>query len=302
MEIKGANKQELLSVWETNSLGELCQISAGGDLDKDDFSSYLTNTCFYPIFSNGLEGDGLYGYSAIAKNKANAITITARGTVGFARFRSTKFTPIGRLLVLYPKSFIDAQYLSYFINERVSFVSETTGVPQLTAPQASKYLVSYPPLKEQKAIAEALSDADALITSLEKLLNKKTLIYNTALNELCVHQFEEVCQTKSLGELFEITSSIRVHQKDWKDSGVPFLRTRELVKHHSGRGLNPKIFISEELFGQLNKMNGSPKIGDLLVSGVGTIGIPFEVKSTQKIYFKDANIIWLKNKGLVNGK
>lgn len=230
MEITGVNKHELQLNWETNFLGEICQISAGGDLDKDDFSAYPTDSCFHPIFSNALEDDGLYGYSAVARNKANAVTISARGTIGFARFRPTKFTSIGRLLVLYPKTFIDARYLSYFINDRISFVSETTGVPQLTAPQASKYLVSYPPLKEQQAIAEALSDSDALIASLEKLIEKKSKIQNSLANTLLIGS-ENNSRFKRIDELVAISTGGRNTQDKKPDGAYPFfVRSQQIER------------------------------------------------------------------------
>jgi type I restriction enzyme, S subunit len=72
-----------------------------------------------------------------------------------------------------------------YINNFVDFALESTGVPQLTAPQISKYYVALPPTKaEQEAIAEALSDADALIESLEQLIAKKRYLKQGTMQEL----------------------------------------------------------------------------------------------------------------------
>ena len=44
------------------------------------------------------------------------------------------------------------------------------------------------------------------------------------------------------------------------------------------------------------------KIGDLLVTGVGTIGVPMLINSEEPLYFKDGNIIWFKNENRIDGR
>lgn len=39
-------------------------------------------------------------------------------------------------------------------------------------------------------------------------------------------------------------------------------------------------------------------MGDLLISGVGTIGVPYVVKDKTPFYFKDGNVIWFQDKGV----
>jgi type I restriction enzyme S subunit len=97
-----------------------------------------------------------------------------------------------------------------------------------------------------------------------------------------------------LGAVLEITSSKRVHQADWTDKGIPFYRTRELVALHKGETITP-LFISEDLYRSNCEISGAISSGDLLVTGVGTIGIPYLVKPNDEFYFKDGNVIWLKN-------
>ena len=101
---------------------------------------------------------------------------------------------------------------------------------------------------------------------------------------------------KKLGDLFDITSSKRVFQKDWKNKGVPFFRAREIVKLSKQGYVNNDLFISEEMYEDYKKKYGVPQIGDILITGVGTLGTCYVVKDEKKFYYKDGNIIWLKKR------
>jgi type I restriction enzyme, S subunit len=103
-------------------------------------------------------------------------------------------------------------------------------------------------------------------------------------------------QTKTLGDLFDITSSKRVFEADWKTEGVPFYRAREIVKLAKHGFVENELFISEEMFDRYSTKYGIPAEGDIMVTGVGTLGICYVVNKDDKFYFKDGNIIWLKKK------
>lgn len=97
-----------------------------------------------------------------------------------------------------------------------------------------------------------------------------------------------------LGDHFEITSSKRVFQKDWRSSGVAFYRARELaVLAECGR-VDNELFIDRTMFERYRKEFGAPEPGDIMVTGVGTLGKTYVVKTGDEFYFKDGNIIWLK--------
>ena len=101
---------------------------------------------------------------------------------------------------------------------------------------------------------------------------------------------------------FDVTSSKRVHKGDWLSQGIPFYRTRELVKLSDNGCVDNELFISEKLYNSFVEEYGVPQEGDLLISGVGTIGVPYVINENQKFYFKDGNIIWFKNRGLFHPK
>lgn len=109
-------------------------------------------------------------------------------------------------------------------------------------------------------------------------------------------------QTKKLEDLYEITSSKRVFKSEWKNNGVPFYRAREIVKLAKNGFVKNELFISEEMFEKYSAKYGAPQEGDIMVTGVGTLGICYVVKKDDKFYFKDGNIIWLKRNSDINTK
>ena len=104
-----------------------------------------------------------------------------------------------------------------------------------------------------------------------------------------------------LGDLFTVCSSKRVLQSEWKDSGIPFYRAREIVKLSDNDSVDNELFISEDHYQKLAKEYGVPLSGDLMVSGVGTIGKTYIVKDTDKFYYKDASVLCFQNRtGCIN--
>ena len=101
---------------------------------------------------------------------------------------------------------------------------------------------------------------------------------------------------KKVEDCFTVGSSKRVLQRDWIDEGVPFLRTRELVPLSKNEPFKSEIFISEGLFTKISENYGLPAEGDFLVSGVGTLGVSYQVQPSDRFYFKDGNVLWFKSK------
>ena len=113
--------------WEVRKLGEVFDITAGGDLKKDLYSVTRDDMHRYPIYSNGLFLKGLYGFSSSFDYPGDAITVTARGTIGNAYYRNHRFSAIGRVLVLQPKYEVNGFFASEYINGRVNFNVEKQG-------------------------------------------------------------------------------------------------------------------------------------------------------------------------------
>ncbi|MDE6035329.1 MAG: restriction endonuclease subunit S, partial [Ruminococcus sp.] len=102
-----------------------------------------------------------------------------------------------------------------------------------------------------------------------------------------------------LGNIVNIVSARRVHQSDWKKSGIPFYRAREISSLADNGYVNNELFITQELYDEFSK-NGVPKENDLMITAVGTLGKTYVVKNTDKFYYKDASVISLENYGNIN--
>jgi type I restriction enzyme S subunit len=109
--------------------------------------------------------------------------------------------------------------------------------------------------------------------------------------------------TRKIKEYCEITSSKRIYAADYQEEGVPFFRGKEIVEQFNGiSDFSTKLFISQNKYEEIKNRFGIPKRGDILLTSVGTLGIPFLVTDDDAFYFKDGNITWFKDIHDLNSK
>lgn len=195
---------------------------------------------------------------------------------------------------------------SNIVQEQVRGRSNAT-INQITKKDFQSIMVTVPSEPEQEEIARTLSYFDTYIDDISELIEKKRGIREGALEDLTsghtrLSGFKGDWEIIELGKKCEITSSKRVFEKEWTKSGITFLRTRDIASFHSGEEQNDKLYISEETYKEKIASSGEPKKGDLLVTGVGTIGLPFLIDTDEKIYFKDGNILWIKKNEMLTSE
>ena len=122
--------------WKVEKIGEYCNIRIGGDVPEEN-SETKDEKHKYPIFSNGINEDGLYGFADTFKISEPSVTISARGTVGFVCLRREPYYPIVRLICLIPRKDLGVFYL-YHSLEYADLDGNGTSQQQLTAPMVSK--------------------------------------------------------------------------------------------------------------------------------------------------------------------
>lgn len=186
--------------WDIYCLKHLFRMFAGGDLDEYDFSEEYSECTPYPIYSNSLENDGLFGYMSKYRFSGNTFTVTGRGDVGKAIARNNKYYPIVRLLVCIPLFEDDTRYYSYCVNS-ADLLGEQTAMAQLTTQKLGINKFPRPPIYEQKEIADYLDkkckEMDELVEDkkqqIEKMVQyKKSLIYEYVTGKKRVKGAEEL--------------------------------------------------------------------------------------------------------------
>ncbi|WP_373545808.1 restriction endonuclease subunit S [Chamaesiphon sp.] len=105
---------------------------------------------------------------------------------------------------------------------------------------------------------------------------------------------------KKLGEICNITSSKRIFQSEYIADGIPFYRTKEIKELANGKDVTTELFISEERYRKIKINFGIPIAGDILLTAIGTIGEIYVIEADKEFYFKDGNVLWLKDFKLVN--
>lgn len=99
----------------------------------------------------------------------------------------------------------------------------------------------------------------------------------------------------SFKDFCDITSSKRIFYREYVKSGIPFYRSKEIIAKSNGKELNDCLYISKDRFEEIKNKYGIPINGDILITAVGTYGIPYLINEDGDFYFKDGNLIWLKN-------
>ena len=158
---------EVLNITEKRKIGEVCNVFAGGDVPKEFISNVKTSEYIYPVISNGVGENAVYGYTNIAKVTDNAVTVAARGTIGYAAYRDYPYFPIIRLLTAIPKNNkeLDTKYLYYYLQGK-KYSVPTSGIPQLTTEMLKKVEISFPPLETQKRIVHVLDNFEKICSDL----------------------------------------------------------------------------------------------------------------------------------------
>ena len=210
-------------------------------------------------------------------------------------------------MVCRPRNRMALGYLGYYLNSNAYHhqllpLMQGIKVLSLSRSNIQKTSVSYPiAVKEQQLIAYYFSQLDNLITLHQRkcaLLFSPFQAFISMMFTTSTFSWEQ----RKLGDMMNVTSVKRIHQSDWTDSGVRFLRARDIVAAAKNEEPDDYLYISKEKYEEYSTLSGKVGVSDLLVTGVGTIGVPYLVRNLEPLYFKDGNIIWFQNLDKIDGK
>ncbi|EMY3786668.1 restriction endonuclease subunit S [Campylobacter coli] len=154
--------------WEWKSLEEISEnISAGGDKPKNCTESKTAKNQI-PVYANGVNNNGLVGYTDKATTIKPSLTISARGTIGFVCIRKEPYFPIVRLISLIPcENILCLHYLYFCLNFFIA-KGEGSSIPQLTIPKFKSLQIPLPPIKEQEQITSHLDELSSHVKNLKQ--------------------------------------------------------------------------------------------------------------------------------------
>ena len=195
---------------------------------------------------------------------------------------------------------IDIRYLFYFLEHR-GFDDVITGSaqPQIVRESLKNVNVVYPIIPVQRRIAATLDKVSEGIALCKQML--------VDLDELVKSQFVEIFgdpvknerawAMKPIKDLYSVGSSKRIYAAEQTTVGVPFLRVSDICSLIDGDNVQPSLYISEDKFAELESNDLVPTANDILVTSRGTIGRCYIIKASDKFYFQDGMVTWLKQKG-----
>lgn len=135
--------------WKVETLDSVCNLSAGGDKPKK-YSDVKTEECGVPIYSNGIDNEGLYGFTDKAKVFEKSVTVSARGTIGFICLRLEPYIPIVRLISVIPKDDrISSEFIYHWL-KTINIQSTGTTQQQITVPAFKKEKILVPDIEIMK--------------------------------------------------------------------------------------------------------------------------------------------------------
>ena len=133
----------------------------------------------------------------------------------------------------------------------------------------------------------------------EGKLKKKDLEETPISEEEIPFEIPESWEWIRIKSIFDVCSARRVHEKDWRTSGIPFYRAREIGKLADNGFVDNDLFIDQQLYDEFSK-SGVPKGGDLMITAVGTLGKVYIVKEGEIFYYKDGSVLCMENNWGIN--
>ena len=209
------------------------------------------------------------------------ILLSINGTIGNIAFFKNEQIILGKsACYINLKNNVNKDYI-YFLLQSTSvqkyFEENLTGstIKNLGLGTISNTKIPLPPLPEQEAIAEALSDADAWIESLEQLIAKKCLIKQGAMQELLTPK--EDWEVKKLGEVIDVYrgGSPRPIQDFITDKvdGINWIKIGDTPS--SGKYI---VSANEKIIPEGEKNSRRVYPGDFLLSNSMSFGRPYILK------------------------
>lgn len=174
-------------------------------------------------------------------------------------------------------------------------------VQNLNAEIVKALVLPVPPIEVQSEIVRILDNFTNLTVELTAELTARKMQYSYYRDNLL--SFNMPVSKKKIGEITRVFSAARVHKNEWTQEGVPFYRSSDVISKFNGvENSRGKAYISFDLYKRLSAKSGKIMKDDILITGGGTIGIPYVVPSDEPIYVKDADLLCIQKSKEFNSR
>ncbi|RKV51870.1 restriction endonuclease subunit S [Helicobacter pylori] len=224
----------LPKAWQKVRLGDIAEIKRGVRITKNELDVFGK----YPVVSGGV---GFLGYTNNFNRYENTITIAQYGTAGYVNFQKNKFWANDVCFCVYPnKDVIKNIFLYYFLKVNQNYlyeISNRNATPySISKDKILDFEILLPPLNEQIAIANILSDVDRYLYSLDALILKKESVKKAL-------SFELLSQRKRLKGFNQNWQKVRLgtykyrrgsfpqpygNPQWYSDNGMPFVQVYDV--------------------------------------------------------------------------
>ena len=218
---------------EYKTIDELCDVYTGGEAPADCIKGAPKDDIHkYPVYSNGIKDNAIYGYSATYTIDKRAVTFSSIGTIGHPAIREANFTPIIRLKVIIPKdeSVVNIGFLRHTLDV-VDFVENKSSVANINAKMIKNIKIPVPPLPVQEEIVRILdnfTDLTAeLLTNLSQELSARKQQYEYYRDTLLT--FGDDVPMVKLGDIAtDIYRGAGIKRDQVTADGIPCVRYGEI--------------------------------------------------------------------------
>jgi type I restriction enzyme S subunit len=305
--------------WKNIELAKVCEVFADGDWieskDQSDIGIRLIQT----------------GNVGVGRFKARDSKARYISEETFKRLRCTEIKegdllvsrlpdPVGRACIipqLVDKSItavdctiirtkqeiLYSNYLNYYCQSPQYFEQVKKNITGATRQRISrsllgKTLIPLAPIATQQKIVTKLdsifSEIDVATAAAEANAKNAKAIFQSFLKETFNNSKKQSTKIK-LESIANITSSKRIMKHEYVDEGIPFYRTKEVKELANKRVITTELFISKENYNGIKSKFGAPKKGEILITAIGTIGEIYVIDTDEEFYFKDGNVLWVKD-------
>ena len=284
--------------WEVKKIKDICD-KASSNIVQNKITDLSGD---YPVF-------GASGYvqnvDFYHRDKQYIGVVKDGSGVGRVNLYPAYSSLLGTLQYILPKEGYLINYVAYALKglNLAKFVSGAA-IPHIYFKDYGEERISVPPFSEQSQIVEELDQLSNIIEKkrqqLSELDNLAQSIFYDMFGDPVTN--EKGWEVKKLGDICDISSSKRIYANEYCEEGVPFYRGKEITEKSKGNEISVELFISTKKYEELKVKFGVPKIGDILITAVGTIGNIWVVNTDEPFYFKDGNVLWLQLKSDINSK